>query len=114
MQLTVERQGNVDVLTATGSIHSGDDADFGKKLTELRREQRFHLVIDASGLEYINSRAIGHLVQFSRDARLAGGKVVLVKPGPSVEKILKAVGLLSLIPSYDSTGAAIAACAPDA
>jgi len=114
MELSLERQGQVDVLTPSGSIHSGDDADFGKALTDLRREQRFHLVINASGLEYINSRAIGHLVQFSRDARLAGGKVVLVRPGPSVEKILKAVGLLSLIPSYDSIAAAVAACAPDA
>jgi anti-anti-sigma factor len=113
MQLTVKPKGKVDVLSATGSIHSGDDADFGKALTELRRQQRFHLVIDASGLEYINSRAIGHLVQFSRDARLAGGKVVLVKPGPGVEKILRAVGLLSLIPSFNSVDAAAAACEPD-
>jgi len=111
MELTEERHGGVDVLTLRGSIHAEDNAAFARVLSRLRREGRSRLVIDAHGLEYMNSRAIGQLVEFSREARLEGGRVVLVRPGPTVAKILHAVGLASLIPSYETTEEALAACA---
>jgi anti-anti-sigma factor len=110
MQLSVAAQGDVYILTPSGTIYAGDDVAFGKALGDLRRDGRFTVVINVAELEYINSRAIGQLVQFSRDARLAGGKVVIVRPGPNVEKVLKAVGLLSLIPCFDSVAQAVAAC----
>lgn len=113
MELTEERRGDVDILTLRGAIHAEDNAAFARALSRLRREGRWKLVIDARGLEYLNSRAIGQLVEFSREARLEGGKVVLVQPGPGVSKILQAVGLASLIPSYDTPEQAVAACSAD-
>jgi anti-anti-sigma factor len=110
MQLTSAKEGTIDILTPSGSVNAGDDVAFGKALQELRRQKRFLLVIDARDLEYINSRAIGLLVQFSRDARLAGGKVAMVSPAPGVAKILKAVGLLLLVPIYANVEDAITAC----
>lgn len=109
MQLSSASRGSVDIMTPRGAIHAGDDVVFGEALHALRREKRFLLVIDARDLEYINSRAIGLLVQFSRDARLAGGRVVMVSPAPGVAKIMKSVGLLSLVPTYGSVESAIAA-----
>jgi anti-anti-sigma factor len=110
MQLQTKRVGEVDVIVPSGSIHAEDVPPFDEALSALRRRSRFTVVIDASDLDYVNSRAIGLLVQFARDARLGGGKIALVRPGPGVEKILRAVGLLSLIPAYDTVDQAVAAC----
>ena len=113
MEISVEQRGDVDIITAKGTIHAADHERFAGELERLRKAKRFKIVISAVDLEYINSRAIGQLVQFSRDVRLSGGKLVLVRPGPSVEKILRAVGLLSLIPTYDNVNQAVAAFKPE-
>jgi len=110
MQLTRSSNGDVEVLAPHGSVHAGDDEEFAEALAALRRERRFLLVIDAREMEYVNSRAIGQLVAFSRDARLAGGKLVMVNVPQSLAKILKAVGLLSLVPTFSSVDEAIEAC----
>lgn len=36
---------------------------------------------------------------------------MIVHPNPTVSKILKAVGLFSLVPSYETLDEAVAACA---
>lgn len=112
MEISLERRGTVDVLTVHGSIRAEDNAEFAGTLTKLRHKERPCIVIDARELEYVNSRAMGQLVTFSRDVRLVGGKVMLVQPGRAMTKILRAVGLLSLIPSFEGLEEAIAACEP--
>jgi anti-anti-sigma factor len=110
MQLRRHERGGVDVLTLAGSIHAEDNDEFAAELGRLRDGGRHRLVIDASALEYVNSRAVGTLVAFAREARLAGGKVVLVRPGPTLSKVLSAVGLLSLVPTYGALEAAVESC----
>ena len=116
MDLTLTERGDVEIIAVTGAIHAEDNESFAEALEELRERERFRVVIDGRGLAYLNSRAVGTLVAFSRDARICGGRVVIVHPNPTVSKILKAVGLLSLVPSYDTLDGAVAACggAPNA
>ena len=111
MDLTLTERGAVEIMAVTGAIHAEDNDSFAEALDGLRERARFRVVLDGRGLEYLNSRAVGTLVAFSRDARICGGRVVIVSPNPTVSKILKAVGLLSLVPSYDTLKEAIAACA---
>ena len=113
MEFARREQGNVTILTVQGSIHAGDNDAFASALDGLRAEGRLRLVLDARGIDYVNSRAVGTLVGFQRDARLSGGKLVLVSPGSTVKKLLHAVGLLSLVPTYDTLDEALQACAPD-
>jgi len=110
MDLTLTERGDVEIMAVTGAIHAEDNDSFAEALEGLRERKRFRVVMDGRGLEYLNSRAVGTLVAFSRDARICGGRVVIVSPNPTVSKILKAVGLLSLVPSYDTLEEAVAAC----
>ena len=110
MELAHAQHGPVDVLAVTGPIYAEDNDDFAKVMSRLGREGRFRVVIDARELEYANSRAVGTLVSFSRDARLGGGRLVLVRPNATVSKILEAVGLLSLVPTFETLEEAVAAC----
>lgn len=110
MELSRDRRGEVEVLTLSGSIHADDNDAFGAALSGLKEEQRFRLVIDASGLEYINSRAISDAVKFVQNARLQDGRVVFVHPGPTAEKIMRAVGLMQLVRTFETLDDAVAAC----
>ena len=110
MEVARTQRGSVDVLTVTGPIYAEDNDEFVEVMGRLRRGGRFRVVIDARELEYANSRAVATLVSFSRDARLGGGRLVLVRPNATVSKILAAVGLLALVPTYETLDEAVAAC----
>jgi anti-anti-sigma factor len=110
MESSVEAHGEVEILTVNGAIHAEDNDAFAGALDDFRKRGRYRLVIDGEALDYINSRAVGTLVAFSRDARIGGGKVVILRPSTTVSKILKSVGLLSLMPSFDKLEDAVAAC----
>ncbi len=110
MEFSVEAHGEVDILAVKGPIHAEDNDAFAGALDGLRKRERYRLVIDGAALDYMNSRAVGTLVAFSRDARIGGGRVVILRPKPTVRKILDSVGLLSLMPSFDKLEDAVAAC----
>ena len=110
MQLLRDRRENVDVLTLRGSVRAEDNNALAECLNGLREERRFRLVIDVTDLEYINSRGIGEVVRFLQEARPRGGRVVLVRPRQPIEKIMKAVGLHSLVQVFDTLEEAVAAC----
>ena len=77
MEFSVGAQGEVEILTVNGAIHAEDNDAFAGAFDGLRKRERYRLVIDGEALEYMNSRAVGTLVAFSRDARVSGGKVVI-------------------------------------
>lgn len=110
MQLSRRTMGPVEVLVLRGSIHAEDDRRFSREFGLLRHEGRYRVVIDARELEYLNSRAVGDLVKFFMEASNQGGRVVMVRPSGAAKKILKAVGLSSLIASFDTVEEACRAC----
>ncbi len=114
MELAHTERGPVDILAVLGTIHAEDNEAFAEELGRLRRAERYRLVIDAGGLEYLNSRAVATLVAFSREARLAGGKLVLVRPTRTARKILESVGFLPLVPMFETMEEAVAACGEEA
>ena len=110
MDFSTMRSGEVDIVTLRGGVHAQDNDEFSSALAELAERQRPLVVMDARELGYVNSRAVGALAEFSRRARLAGGRLVLVAPGPTVSKILQAVGLLSFVPTYATLEEALKGC----
>ena len=110
MELSRDQRGDMDVLTLSGSIRGDDNVAFAECLTALREERRFRLVIDASDLDYVNRRGIGAVVRFLQDAHVHGGRVAVVRPGQTVETIMKAVGLYSLVQTFNTLEEAVAAC----
>lgn len=110
MELSRKSVGPVEVLELKGPVHAEDDRRFSREFELLRDEGRYRVVIDARELEYLNSRAVGDLVKFFMEASNQGGRVVMVRPSGTAKKILSAVGLSSLIASFDTVEEACRAC----
>lgn len=73
--------------------------------------RRLPVVMDLSGVEFIASLAIGQVTVFIRGLAKWGCPVVLLAPGPVVEKSLRTVGLDQLAPIvHDAALARSLAC----
>jgi anti-sigma B factor antagonist len=68
------------------------------------------VVVDLSGLTFIDSTGIGVLVGGLKRAREHGGALTLVCPVPRIRRVFEITGLLKALPLYETREAAQAAC----
>ncbi|MCH7726475.1 MAG: STAS domain-containing protein [Planctomycetes bacterium] len=84
------------------------DADeFGNKIEELMEQQDSDVLVNLSGMEYINSEGLGRLIELHKSARQK--RVVLISPTPLVAQVLLVTKLDTYIPVVDSVDDAITA-----
>jgi len=60
--------------------------------------QRANVVVDMSGVDFIASIGIRHLVLTAKSVARASKKLVLLDPTPKVLDVLKSAGLIELLP----------------
>ncbi len=58
------------------------------------------LVVDLSGLSFIDSSALSVIMRTYRALQRDGGTLALVSPAPSVARILQLVDIARMIPVY--------------
>ncbi len=97
---------NVTILDIEGSIKLGESAEFfSEALENVLRSEKTNVVINFSGINYIDSTGIGELIgylsKFSGEYR----QVMLVNPSERIMKLLKIVRLdkiFKIFPDEDS------------
>ena len=67
------------------------------------------LVLDFTGLEYMNSKSIGYVTDWFTQASAKNGSISIVGPKPNILDILKVVGITQIITVYNSMDEAKAA-----
>ena len=68
---------------------------------EAAKKPRF-LLVDMSGLTFIDSGALHEIVRVYRSLRADGGLLALISPTPSVARVLQLSALDQVIPVYAS------------
>lgn len=108
LKTEVRREGKVTVLTVSGSVHSADNADFEAAVEKLQDEAgpAARVAVDLTGLEYMNSRALGALVGLYMHLRGSGGEAVLAGARPGVLKVLRFTGLGELLECFPTAAEA--------
>lgn len=97
--LTLETQDEVDAATPTKRVVARGDIDLatapelGNLLRELMTQGIRIIVIDASGVDFLDSSGIRVLVQASNDLEPDGGKIYLENMSAPVARILDITGL---------------------
>jgi len=97
--LIIEKRtrGNVSILDVEGAIKLGESADFfSRALENVLKQETSHVVIDFSGINYIDSTGIGELIGYLSKFSGEHRQVALVNPSERILKLLKAVRLESL------------------
>ena len=103
-------QDGFTLLNVEGVIKLGESAQFfAQTLERTLSDDRGHVIIDFSKINFMDSTGIGVLVGYLGRFRNSKRELILVNPSDRIRKLLQVARLDSLFPTYDSMEAAIAA-----
>jgi len=109
VRLRESREGNVDVFYLEGEI----DLHYAPALRALfqtKLKQRCPaLVVDLSGIQFIDSTGIAVLLEYLRDAAEFGGRLSLAAPTQHLRHVFDIIRLEEVLPIFETTAAAITA-----
>jgi anti-sigma B factor antagonist len=98
------------LLNVEGVIKLGESAQFlAQTLERTLSDDRGHVIIDFSGINFIDSTGIGELVGYLGRFRNAKRELILVNPADRIRKLLQVARLAEMFPTYESVDAAMAA-----
>lgn len=101
----VERRDASVVVRLVGEIDLYNAHEVGSALGEIANERPGRVVVDLSEVEFVDSTALGALIEGRR--QLGENGLVLAAPGPEVRRALEVAGLIDHFPVSDSVDAAL-------
>jgi anti-sigma B factor antagonist len=101
----------VRVFRVTGDVDFDVAPQLKKRIVSRMEAGDRQLIVDLSGVGFIDSTAIGVLVASLKRLREAGGSLLVVCDNEDVRSIFETVGLESVIPLHRSHEDAFAALA---
>ncbi len=109
LQLSTSRRGSFTVVTVEGDVDLGTAAQLGDETMAAIREDKPHLVLDLSGVTFLDSSGLKVLVSTHRRTEQAGGSMALAAVPRVVMRVLTVTSLDQVFPIYDSVDDVVAA-----
>lgn len=104
LQIRERTLGNITVLEMSGSIHIETHDDLALALDRLRNLGRTRVLINLAEVNYIDSRGLFYLINFSKESSryTSGGVRVLLSQSPEslARKIFETAHLERIMPVY--------------
>jgi anti-anti-sigma factor len=102
-------RGQVTVLDIEGAIKLGESAEFfSLALDNVLRKEKTNVVIDFSGINYIDSTGMGELIGYLSKFSGENRQVLLVNPSGRILKLLKVVRLDKIFRIFPDEDSAVA------
>jgi anti-sigma B factor antagonist len=106
-EIAEKRIDDVSVVAVTGEIDMATAPDLKACLVALESERVSAIVVDLTGVSFIDSTALGVLVGAYRRQEEAGGTLKLVVTEPRVRKVLEITDLTRVFPVFASVDEAL-------
>jgi len=94
---SIRHKGQVSLVDLTGHLTSFESAGLQDTITNLVRQGRKRIILNLSGLEYLDSSGIGQLVRNYLTVIKAGGEMKVVGLSARVDEILKITKLSEVL-----------------
>jgi anti-sigma B factor antagonist len=108
LQIVERQEGDVTVLVLTGEITMDDgDLAFGRYVDGLIREGRVKIVVNLTGVTYIDSAGVGMMVAESKMVRAKGGVMKLAELTARSHHLLAMLKLKVVFEIFDDEAAAL-------
>lgn len=104
--VTVASHGQWEVLTVTGEIDMATAPRFRQRLLAVIGAEAQNVVIDLSGVDFIDSTGLGVLMGGAKRVRSAGGDIRLVMTGSRLADLIELTRLDRVVDVFDSVSAA--------
>jgi len=109
MNVTITQQEDVTIVALEGNLMGGPDAtSLNSRIHELIEQGNNRIVIDLSGVEFMNSSGLGLLLGTTSAVRNAGGVLTIANASAKVETIIKIAKLGAILRTHPSLDDAIA------
>ncbi len=110
MELEQRIAGDVAIIKVTGDItlNKGGDVLLKDKVQSLLQQGHKHLLVDLSGVSYVDSAGLGELVQAYATTKTRGGALKLLNVTKRLRDLLVVTKLLTVFEAFDSEAPALA------
>ncbi len=98
--ITIRHSGPASLIDVVGSLTLFESGALRQAITSLVAEKRRDIVLNLSGLEYLDSSGIGELVRNYLTVIKSGGTLKVVGLSDKVEEILKITQLYKVFPEF--------------
>jgi anti-sigma B factor antagonist len=113
LKITQTIAGDVTILKCDGRITLGVDPALRSRVEAAMQGGAKDIVLDLTGLDYVDSSGIGSLVSSFTFARNSGGRLVLVGLNKKVKDLLQITKLYTVFQMFENTDAALASLRGD-
>jgi anti-sigma B factor antagonist len=108
IKITEKKIDNVNIISLEGKIDAASTGEVEKRLNDLISSGNRYLVLNFSGIDYINSSGLRIMLSSLKKLRKAQGDLKLACAKPMVKQVFHTVGFTSLFEFYDQEQDAIA------
>ena len=114
MNLKLEKRlvDGVSVVSCQGRIMFGEEANALRDFLKQTLSESPRMVLNLSGVTYIDSGGLGTLVGVYSSARAAGAEIKLTGLGQRLHDVLQVTKLATVFEAFDSEQEALAALTP--
>jgi anti-sigma B factor antagonist len=107
MEFDVQQIGaDVAVVTGVGRLNMVSAPAFRESVTNVLATGRNKVVVDLSGVEFMDSSGLGALVGCLKSARQAGGDLRIASPTKQVLMVLQLSNIDRILRAYDTVAEA--------
>ncbi|MBN2433791.1 MAG: STAS domain-containing protein [Spirochaetes bacterium] len=107
-QYDLTTKNDVSIITLMGELRIFDLADYTSFFEEQIANGKVKIIINFEKITYIDSTAIGLLVNIKRNIEEKGGRLTLISVKPDVMNVLQITGINQFLDIYDSLETAMA------
>ena len=108
LALSTRQVGSLAVVSVGGEVDLDTASQLNDHALDAVREVSPHVVLDLSGVTFMDSTGLKVMLSIQRRATLAGGSFAVACPGRPVRKILALTGLDQTFPIHDTLAEATA------
>lgn len=107
MKLNVSKKGDVAILKCVGSLDADNIASFKRVAYEMLEKGTIKYVLDASGVDFVDSMGLGVLISLLRRVKQKDGDIKIASLTPDVKTIFEITKLYRLFDVYGTPKEAV-------
>ena len=104
---SIRQVGQVSIVEVSGKLTSFESGALRNSIAQLLKEGRRQIILNLSGLTYLDSSGIGDLVHTYMSVIKRGGEMKVVGLTEKVEEILKITQLYQVFPEFQDERSAL-------
>jgi anti-sigma B factor antagonist len=105
--MSIRESSDVKIVDVNEDLGSYEAADLRKALEELVSQKAQKIVVNLSGVQHINSTAVGALVGIAKRLRQKNGDLKVYGLADNIKRTFDLIGASSVLEIYDSESSAL-------